>query len=98
MDIECGPKSRRFLIESGFENIKVESFTVSNLDGDPQDFADIIQAWENAFVGQMSTRRGDSQEFMDRFRQGFEDHIFAALHPKGYTGWPIWVASGTKPL
>ena len=97
MDIECGPKSRRFLADCGFTDVKMESFMVSNLDGDPQDFADIINAWENAFVGQMASRRGDSQEFMDRFRRGFQDHAFAALHPKGYAGWPIWVASGTKP-
>lgn len=97
MDIECGPKSRRYMVDCGFENIKMETFMVSNLDGDPQDFADIVQAWETAFVDQMSTRRGDTQEFMDRFRSGFQDHIFAALHPRGYAGWPIWVASGTKP-
>ena len=39
----------------------------------------------------------ETTEFIERFRQGFRDHIFAALHPKGYAGWPIWVASGRKP-
>jgi ubiquinone/menaquinone biosynthesis C-methylase UbiE len=98
MDVELGPKSRRYLMEAGFADVRVESFTVTNLDGDPQDFADVIAAWENVYAGQMAAKRGDTPEFIRRFRQGFRDHVFAALHPKGYAGWPIWVASGRKQL
>ncbi|MER8826415.1 class I SAM-dependent methyltransferase [Mesorhizobium sp. M0938] len=98
MDIELGPKSKRYLIEAGLEDIRVESFMVTNHDGDPQDFADVIAAWENVYAGEMATKRGDTPAFIRRFRQGFQDHIFAALHSKGYAGWPIWVASGCKPL
>lgn len=98
MDVELGPKSRRYLTDAGFDDIRVETFMVTNLDGDPQDFADIITAWENVYAGEMAVKRGDPPEFIERFRQGFRDHIFAALHPKGYAGWPIWAASGRKPL
>ncbi|WP_349437196.1 methyltransferase domain-containing protein [Pararhizobium sp. A13] len=98
MDVELGPKSRRYLADAGFDDIAVESFMVTNLDGDPRDFADVIAAWEDVYAGEMAVKRGDSPEFIQRFRQGFQDHIFAALHPKGYAGWPIWVASGRKPL
>jgi ubiquinone/menaquinone biosynthesis C-methylase UbiE len=97
MDIEAGPKNRRLLIEAGFEDIRAESFMVTNLDGDPKDFADVVQSWEDVFAGDMSQRRGDNSKFVKRFRRGFQDHIFAALHPKGYAGWPVWVASGRKP-
>lgn len=97
-DIEIGPKSRRLMLDAGFDDVKMESFMVTNMDGDPQDFADIIEAWRDLFAGKMSSMRGDDPEFTRRFRQGFDDHIFAALHPKGYAGWPIWVASGKKPL
>ncbi|AHK45354.1 MULTISPECIES: class I SAM-dependent methyltransferase [Ensifer] len=97
MDVELGPKSRRYLADAGFDDILVESFMVTNHDGDPQDFADVIAAWEHVYAGEMAVRRGDPPEFIQRFRQGFRDHIFAALHPKGYAGWPIWVASGRKP-
>jgi len=85
-------------MEAGFEDIRAESFMVTNRDGDPQDFADVIAAWEDVYAGEMALKRGDAPEFIRRFRQGFKDHIFAALHPKGYAGWPIWVASGRKPL
>jgi ubiquinone/menaquinone biosynthesis C-methylase UbiE len=97
MDIESGPKGRRYLQDTGFEDIRMESFMVTNLDGDPQDFADIIQAWEDVYAGKMAVERGDDPEFIARFRKGFQDHIYAALHPKGYAGWPIWVTSGQKP-
>lgn len=97
MDVELGPKSRRYLADAGFDDILVESFMVTNLDGDPQDFADVIAGWEKMFTA-MAARHGEAPEFIDRFRQGFRDHIFAALHPKGYAGWPIWAASGRKPL
>jgi ubiquinone/menaquinone biosynthesis C-methylase UbiE len=98
MDVELGPKSYRYLQDAGFLDIKVDSFMVTNLDGDPQEFADMIQAWENVYAGQMAKDRGDSEESIARFRQGFQDHIYAALHPKGYAGWPIWAASARKPL
>ncbi|MGO4621506.1 methyltransferase domain-containing protein [Ensifer sp. 2YAB10] len=97
IDVEFGPKSRRYLADTGFDDILVESFMVTNLDGDPQDFADIIAGWEKMFAD-MAVRHGEAPEFIERFRQGFRDHIFAALHPKGYAGWPIWAASGRKPL
>lgn len=98
MDIELGPKSRRYLFDAGFTDVRMESFMVTNLDGDPQDFADVIQSWEDVYAGQMAVERGDSPDEIATLRQGFQDHIFAALHPKGYAGWPIWVASGQKPL
>jgi ubiquinone/menaquinone biosynthesis C-methylase UbiE len=97
MDIESGPKGRRMMQDSGIDDIKMESFMVTNLDGDPQDFADVIQAWEDVYAGKMSIERGDDAEFQARFRKGFQDHRAAALHPKGYAGWPIWVTSGQKP-
>ena len=97
MDLEFGPKSSRALKHSGFEDVRIESFMVTNNDGDPQDFADMIEAWEEMFAGDMCTQRGDPPEFVERLRRGFRDHIYAALHPGGYAGWPIWVASGRKP-
>lgn len=98
MDVEMGPKGRRMLLDAGFTDVKMESFMVTNLDGDPQDFADIIAAWQNVYADEMAVRRGDAPDFIDRFKQGFQDHIFAALHPRGYAGWPIWASSGQKPL
>ncbi len=60
MDIEIGPKCRRLLIDGGFENVTIGSFMVTNTDGDPQDFADVIASWKNLFAGKMAQERGDS--------------------------------------
>ena len=97
MDIEIGPKGRRLMIDAGFEDVRMESFMVTNLDGDPQEFADIVETWKHLFAEQMARRRGDDEAFIQKFRKGFDDHIFAAMHPKGYAGWPIWATSGRKP-
>lgn len=98
MDVEMGPKGRRMLLDAGFTDVRMESFMVTNLDGDPQDFADVITAWQNVYADEMAVRRGDPPDFIEQFKQGFQDHIFAALHPRGYAGWPIWASSGQKPL
>jgi ubiquinone/menaquinone biosynthesis C-methylase UbiE len=97
MDLEFGPKSRRYVERAGFSDIRVESFMVTNFDDDPQDFADMVASWESLFANSMSERRGDDQAFRAKFAQGFQDHIYAALQPTGYAGWPIWVVSGKKP-
>ncbi|MCY4263529.1 MAG: class I SAM-dependent methyltransferase [Gammaproteobacteria bacterium] len=97
MDIEIGPKGRRLLADAGFDDIRMESFMVTNLDGNPEEFAAIIRTWKHLFAENMARARGDDEAFIEKFKQGFDDHIFAALHPRGYAGWPIWVASGRKP-
>ena len=98
MDIELGPKQRGLMADAGFDDIRMESFMVTNMDGDPQEFADVIRSWERLFCDKLARQRGDSEEFIAKLRKGIQDHADAALNPKGYAGWPIWVASGRKPL
>ena len=98
MDIELGPKSRWLMTGTGFDDIRMESFMVTNLDGEPQEFADVIRTWKRLFAEDMARKRGDDDVFIEKFKRGFDDHIFAAMHPRGYAGWPIWVASGQKPI
>ena len=57
----------------------------------------LMSALHEAMSREMARDRGDPPEFVAKFRQGFQDHIYAALHPKGYAGWPIWAASARKP-
>jgi ubiquinone/menaquinone biosynthesis C-methylase UbiE len=97
MDIELGPKSRRLMLDAGFEDVLTECFIVTNLDGDPRDFADVIASWESVYVDRMAVERGDGPEFIERFRRGFRDHVATALDSRGYATWPIWVVSGRKP-
>ncbi len=96
MDIEIGPKCRALMLDAGFSDIRVESFMVTNMDGNPEEFANVIKTWKHLFAESMARERGDDEEFIAKFKKGFDDHIFAAMHPKGYAGWPIWVTSGRK--
>lgn len=98
MDIECGPKSYQYMFEAGFRDVQIEQFLVTNLGGERQEFVDVVQSWEDCYAGKMAVERGDSPEWIAKFRAGFQDHIAAILNPRGYAGWPIWVASGRKPL
>jgi ubiquinone/menaquinone biosynthesis C-methylase UbiE len=98
MDLEFGPKSRRALLDAGFVDVRMDTFTVANTDGDPREFADMVEAWQDVFLNEMCRDRGDAPERVELMRRGLQDHIHAALHPKGYAGWPIWAASAQKPL
>ena len=98
MDIELGPKQPALMVDAGFEDVRMESFMVTNLDGDPQEFADVIRSWERLFCRQDGPPARRQRGVHREVPQGLQDHIDAALHPKGYAGWPIWVASGRKPL
>lgn len=95
MDVEIGPKQYRLMLEAGFEKVQMETFEITSLDGEPQEFSDVIQSWEDCYAGNLAVRRGDSPDWIARFRQGFQDHIYAV--ERGFAGWPIWVASGRKP-
>jgi ubiquinone/menaquinone biosynthesis C-methylase UbiE/ABC-type transporter Mla MlaB component len=98
MDIELGPKQLKLLCDCHFEDVRIDQFNVTNRDGgDPQEFAEVIQSWQDCFDSDMAVRRGDGDEWRKRFRQGFQDHIFSILHPQGFASWPIWAASGRKP-
>ena len=78
--------------------MKVESFMVTNLDGDPQDFADHRRGMGKLIcrgdVGDARGRRSSSQRSAAAFRTTSSRHCTRS----GYAGWPIWVASGRKPL
>ena len=72
MDIEFGPKAYRYMIDAHFVDVRIEAWMVSTEDGNRQEFSDIIRAWETLFIDNLAARRGDSPEFLQRFRQGFE--------------------------
>ncbi len=98
MNLEFGTKMNRYLQESGFAALKIEPMIITNLDCPGEDFAAVIQSWEDYVVEELAVDEGRDEDYCKKLRQGFQDHIRAVMHPKGFGGWPIWVASGTKPL
>lgn len=97
MDVDLGPKSFNLLKDAGLSEVRIQQFLVSTDETDREEFAAVIRAWEHVYAGQMSSDRGDDEAYNARLRQGFRDHVAAIEHPDGYAGWPIWIASGTKP-
>jgi ubiquinone/menaquinone biosynthesis C-methylase UbiE len=97
MDLEFGIKMHRYLIEAGFTDLRVDSMVLTNRNTDPEAFADVVRSWEKYIAGPMAVQANRDEEFRARLQRGFQDHIYAITSPKGFAGWPIWVASATKP-
>jgi len=97
MNLEFGTKMNRVLMDLDFEDIRIEPMILTNLSVDRHDFAEVIRSWETYAVEELAKNAGKDETFCTRLRQGFQDHLRAITHPKGFGGWPIWVASGRKP-
>lgn len=96
MDLEFGIKMHRYLVEAGFTDLKVDSMILTNRNTDPETFSEVVRSWEKYIAGPLAQQAGRDEAFQARLRQGFQDHLYAINSPKGFAGWPIWVASATK--
>lgn len=96
MDLDFGIKMHRYMIEAGFTDLKLDSMVLTNRNTDAEAFTDVVRSWEEYIAGPLSAQGGRDEEFKARLRQGFQDHIYSIGSPKGFAGWPIWVASATK--
>ena len=97
MNLEFGIRMNRYLTDVGFSDIMIEPMILTNLNTDPERFSEVIQSWEDYVVNELARDAGEDAEFCARLRNGFQSHIRAVTHPKGFGGWPIWVGSGMKP-
>lgn len=98
MDLECGPRMMAQLIDVGLENILIEPMILTNNNTDPEAFRDVVQSWQEYVIGTLAPAAGENDEYRKRLRDGFQKHIAVLTHPRGFGGWPIWVASARKPL
>lgn len=98
IDMTFGPKVRALLIDMGFEDVLVEQISVTNVNTAAEDFARVIESWEEYVTGELSTATNQSPETIERMRTGLQDHVYAIRSRRGFAVWPIFIASGTKPL
>lgn len=96
MDLGFGIKMHKALVEAGFSDLRVDSMILTNRNCDPEAFADVVRSWETYIAGPLAVQGGRDEAFREKLRQGFQDHIYAITSPKGFAGWPIWVASAQK--
>lgn len=98
MDLECGPRMVAQLTDAGLEDILIEPMILTSNNTDPEAFRDVVQSWQDYVIGTLAKEAGESEEYCQRLQDGFQKHIAALTHPKGFGGWPIWVASARKPM
>jgi len=96
MNLEFGTKMNRYMHECNFADVKVEPMILTNVNSSPEEFGEVIRSWEEYVVGQLAKDAGEDEAFCRKLTAGFKDHIRAVTHPKGFGGWPIWVASAMK--
>ena len=97
MNLEFGTRMNRYLQEACMTDIRIEPMILTNTNSDPDAFVDVIKSWKEYVVGQLAKNANKDEEFRRKLAAGFDDHIRAVSHAKGFAGWPIWVASSAKP-
>ena len=98
MNLEFGVQMNRYLQEAGLADIRIEPLVLTNTNSNPEAFVDVIKSWKEYVIGQLAENAEKSEEFKLKLAAGFEDHIRAVTHAKGFAGWPIWAASAAKPV
>ncbi len=97
MDMNLGPKMFSLLGDMGFEDVRMEQIPITTHNTDADDFARVIESWEDYITGELSNATNQPPEVIERLRVGFRDHVYAIRSRRGFAVWPIYVASGRKP-
>ena len=98
MDLTIGPKMYSLLTDMGFEDIQIEQIGITNANTQVEDFARVIESWEEYITGELSSATRQPDEIVERLHAGFKDHVYAIRSRRGFAIWPIFVASGRRPL
>jgi len=98
MDLSIGPKMFSLLTDMGFEDVQMEQIGITNTNTVVEDFARVIESWEEYITGELSAATQTPREVVERLHAGFQDHVYAIRSRRGFAIWPIFVASGRKPL
>ncbi len=97
MDLSYGPKMYSLLTDLGFEDIKIKTVAITNRNTSSEDFARVIESWEDYVTGELSQATQIPDEMVERLRSGLRDHVYTIHSRRGYATWPLYVASGRKP-
>ena len=97
MDLNFGPKMYSLLTDMGFEDVRMEQIPITTHNTAADDFARVIESWEEYVTGELSAATNQPPEVVERLRLGFRDHVYAIRSRRGFAMWPIYVASGRKP-
>ncbi|MCA9718480.1 MAG: methyltransferase domain-containing protein [Myxococcales bacterium] len=96
-ELDLGPKTRGYLANTGFTDIRIDLLEISGANTDRHDFERVRASWAAFIDREIAAAAGGDERDSERMRQGFRDHIHAITHRRGYATWPVCVASGQKP-
>ena len=98
MDLSFGPKMYSLMTDLGLEDVRVETVDITNRNTAAEDFARVIESWEAYVTGELAAATQQPSEMVERLRAGLRDHIYAIRSRRGFATWPLYVASGRRPL
>lgn len=98
MDLSIGPKMYSLLTDMGFEDVRMEQIGITNTNTLVEDFARVIESWEEYITGELSSATKQPGDIVERLHAGFQDHVYAIRSRRGFAIWPIFIASGQKPV
>lgn len=97
MDLEFGIKMRRYMLEVGLEDVRIEPLIITTDNTPSEEFVAVVESWRDYIVNDLAEANDYPADKRERLRLGFEHHIEAIRHPRGFAGWMIWAGSGRKP-
>ncbi|MCB9760059.1 MAG: methyltransferase domain-containing protein [Alphaproteobacteria bacterium] len=98
MDVNFGPKAHAALKDFGFQDVRMDRIEVTNLNTDIEDFAAVAAGWRDYVTQDVASATAQPPETVAALQDALDSFLRAVESPKGFASWPIYVASGTRPL
>jgi ubiquinone/menaquinone biosynthesis C-methylase UbiE len=97
MDVDFGSKSRPFLLDGGFEDVRVDLMEINNVNSEIEELSRVAQSWLDYVTANIAPAAGEGPEIIERLRSAMQDYLHAVKSPRGFASWSVYVASGRKP-
>jgi len=98
MDLDFGIKMHFSMLDIGMEDVLIEPMIITTNANNREDFKKVIGSWKEYITNDLAIAAGKDDNYRKKLRDGFDNHIHIVNCSKGFSGWPIWVGSGSKPI
>jgi ubiquinone/menaquinone biosynthesis C-methylase UbiE len=97
IDFEFGIKMYFYMMDCGLTDILIDPMTITTNKNNRDDFIAVVNNWKEYTIANDMVMANKDDNYRRELCEGFDDHICIINNPKGFSGWPIWVGSGSKP-
>ena len=98
IDFEFGIKMYFYMMDCGLTDLLIDPMTITTNNNNREDFVAVINSWKKHTADEVAIDVGKDDNYRKKLRDGFDNHIHVVNCSKGFSGWPIWVGSGSKPI